>query len=73
MTQEEALKIARNWYNSRPYEQEATLKYLDELKASYSEQMGWLIGRIQAIETLVTCLKEQDGNVPEVFLKAFKE
>jgi putative lipase involved disintegration of autophagic bodies len=72
MIQEEALRTAKNWYNARPDEQQATINYLYEQKENYTEQMSWLIGRIQSIDTLIACLLGQSKEIPEVFLKAFE-
>ncbi|MFA5300248.1 MAG: hypothetical protein WC389_18830 [Lutibacter sp.] len=73
MEQHEALRIAKNWYNSRPDEQEATLKYLEVLKEFQLEQMQRLINRIHAIETLYAYLREQHEEIPDAFLKAFED
>ena len=73
MTQEEALKVAKDWYNARPDEQQATINYLYGLKEDYTTEMGRLINKVQSIDTLIACLIRQNEQIPEVFLKAFSE
>lgn len=73
MTQEEALKVAKDWYNSRPDEQVDTICYLYEQKEECLSQMGKLTSRVQAIDTLICCLIGQKEPIPDVFLKAFEE